>query len=209
MVRVAENVRAMTREKLLAAAADEFARAGLDAANINRISLAAGFAKGTVYNYFPSKQALFAEVIREGCARAVAEAEDTPDGPTRARLRALLVSDMRWVRRHPAFARILLREALSGDPARAPAVLEAAAPFLRRTEQVLREGVKRGEVRRDVPVGELALWFVGLDDLAVSQHFASNGAWPTLDFIPDLVIRQFLEGASARGRPVSGRRKEG
>jgi AcrR family transcriptional regulator len=52
-----------TRRSLLEAATAEFAREGYDGANINRISKAAGFAKGTVYNYFPSKRALMLELI--------------------------------------------------------------------------------------------------------------------------------------------------
>jgi AcrR family transcriptional regulator len=52
-----------TRIRLLEAATAEFAREGYDGANINRISRAAGFAKGTIYNYFPSKRALMLELI--------------------------------------------------------------------------------------------------------------------------------------------------
>jgi AcrR family transcriptional regulator len=52
-----------TRRRLLDAATAEFAREGFDGANINRISRAAGFAKGTIYNYFPSKRALMLELI--------------------------------------------------------------------------------------------------------------------------------------------------
>ena len=47
-----------TRLLLMKAAAEEFARAGFDKANINRIAESAGFSIGTVYNYFPSKQDL-------------------------------------------------------------------------------------------------------------------------------------------------------
>jgi AcrR family transcriptional regulator len=52
-----------TRQRLLDAATAEFAGEGYDGANINRISRAAGFAKGTIYNYFPSKRALMLELI--------------------------------------------------------------------------------------------------------------------------------------------------
>jgi AcrR family transcriptional regulator len=52
-----------TRQRLLEAATAEFAREGYDGANINRISRNAGFAKGTIYNYFPSKRALMLELI--------------------------------------------------------------------------------------------------------------------------------------------------
>lgn len=54
-----------TRQQLLAAAADEFAREGYNGANINRISQSAGYAKGTIYNYFSSKRALMDALIDE------------------------------------------------------------------------------------------------------------------------------------------------
>ena len=53
-----ETVMSETRRLLLAAATREFAREGYAGANVNRISKAAGFAKGTIYNYFSSKRAL-------------------------------------------------------------------------------------------------------------------------------------------------------
>ena len=54
-----------TRQQLLIAAADEFAHEGYNGANINRISRSAGYAKGTIYNYFPSKRALMDALIDE------------------------------------------------------------------------------------------------------------------------------------------------
>ena len=59
----AEHALAEGRRRLLDAAAKEIAHKGLDSANINDISLAAGFAKGTVYNYFPSKRALMESLL--------------------------------------------------------------------------------------------------------------------------------------------------
>ncbi|MGD8456379.1 MAG: TetR/AcrR family transcriptional regulator [Anaerolineales bacterium] len=60
-----DEIRLNTREKLLAAAAEEFAQKGYVGANINEISTAAGFAKGTIYNYFPSKHDLMLALIGE------------------------------------------------------------------------------------------------------------------------------------------------
>ena len=69
MARYKQNARNQavteTRQHLLDAAVVEFSRQGYAEANINRISEAAGFAKGTVYNYFPSKQALMLTLIEE------------------------------------------------------------------------------------------------------------------------------------------------
>jgi len=60
-----EEIQNETRTKLLEAAATEFASNGFTGANINQISLAAGFAKGTIYNYFPSKRELMLALIDE------------------------------------------------------------------------------------------------------------------------------------------------
>ena len=199
MARVSEHVKQSSRLRLLEAAAAEFARVGVDRANINDISVAAGLAKGTVYNYFASKQALFLAVVEAASARAAAEAETVPpDASTEERLRALLVSDVEWVRRDQDFARVLVREALSADPRFYPDIIAAAAPFVEKVVEVLADGVARGEVRRDVPLEHLAVVFTGLGELLLIQHWGSAGAWPALDDIPHLVTRLFLDGTGKR-----------
>ncbi|HUP14455.1 MAG TPA: TetR/AcrR family transcriptional regulator [Acidimicrobiia bacterium] len=205
-MRVTVEQRETNRARLLEAAATEFARAGLDAANINEISLAAGFAKGTVYNHFPSKEALFLAVVEEACARAAGGAERPRSGaPTAERLRAILGSKVEWVREHEDFARVLVREVLTADPRFYPNILAAAAPFIESVLAILRDGVDRGEVRADLPVDQLALIFTGLGELALLQHWGSGGAWPTLEAIPDLVTGAFLEGAAPRASAPKAR----
>jgi len=199
MPRLTEQAKTENRGRLLAAAADEFARRGLEEANINEISVAAGFAKGTVYNHFPSKEALFLAVVEEACALAATGVGDVSrDAPTGERLSAVLASDVEWARAHEAFAKVLVREVLTPNPRFYPRVLEAAAPFITRIREILADGVSRGEVRGDVPVEELALVFVGFGDLALIQHWGSDGAWPPLEQIPKLMTDLFLQGAAPR-----------
>ena len=206
MPRLTAENKALNRERLLRAAADEFARDGLDGANINEISLAAGLAKGTVYNHFDSKEALFLEVVEHACALAAEGADEVPAGaPTRERLRAALASDIGWAREHEPFARVLIREVLSADPRFYPRVIEAAAPFISRVEAILADGVRRGEVQPQPPPNELALLFVGFGDIALIQNWGSGGEWPPLERIPDLVVDLFLDGAAAGGK--RGRRR--
>jgi len=54
-----------TRQKLLDAAEAVFGRKGYHAASITDITRRAGVAQGTFYLYFPSKRAIFAELVRE------------------------------------------------------------------------------------------------------------------------------------------------
>ena len=45
------------------AAIDEFRGNGFEATSMDRIAATAGVSKRTVYNHFPSKEALFAEIL--------------------------------------------------------------------------------------------------------------------------------------------------
>ena len=61
------------RQSILAIARDVFLAEGYAAASMSAIAAKVGGSKGTLYNYFPSKQALFAAVVREQCAKDQAE----------------------------------------------------------------------------------------------------------------------------------------
>ena len=199
VARITPETKLENREKLLWSAADEFAREGLAAANINRISLAAGLAKGTVYNYFESKDALFLAVIEEGCKRAAQDAQNALiEGPTRERIEALLRTDIEWVRAHEPFAQVMVREMLTARPEFYGRILEASAPFLGLLVSLLQEGIEKGEVVGDVPAPQLALALAGLHDLALVQHWGTEHGWPLLDDIPSLVTRLFFDGAAPR-----------
>lgn len=197
MVRITAAARQANRAQLLLAAAEQFARHGLEGANVNEISLAAGFAKGTVYNYFPSKEALFLAVVEEAYRLTERSAEPLPDAPTVTRLEKLLAADVEWVRDHEPFARVLARETLNPDPRLYPQIVNAAAPLIDRVVGILRDGVDRGEVRADMPVERLALIFLGLGELMLVQHWGSGGTWPPLHEIPGLVVELFLRGAGS------------
>jgi AcrR family transcriptional regulator len=56
---------APTRSQILAAAEAEFGQSGFHAASVADIARRAEVAHGTVYRHFPSKEALFADVVRE------------------------------------------------------------------------------------------------------------------------------------------------
>lgn len=197
MVRITAEAKQANRARLLRAAAEQFALHGIDGANVNEISLAAGFAKGTVYNYFPSKEALFLAVVEEAYRLTERSAEPLPDAPTATRLVNLLNADIEWVRHHEPFARVLARETLNPNPRLYPHIVKAAAPLIDRVVAILRAGIDRGEVRADMPLERLALVFLGLGELALVQHWGSGGTWPQLHEIPAFVSELFLAGAGS------------
>lgn len=58
-----------TRSRILTAAVDCFSREGYDATGVAEICSAAGVSKGAFYHHFPSKQALFVELLDSWLAR--------------------------------------------------------------------------------------------------------------------------------------------
>jgi len=199
MARISAESREKVRRRLLEKAAEQFAERGLDGTQIDAIALAAGFAKGTIYNYFAGKEELFAEVLAEGCRAAVQRyAASAHEGSVRECLRALAAADVAVLREEEGFMKVVVREAMSFDPRTYPVIVEHLAPCLDQLQQILGLGLADGEIRPDRPVAELALAFVGILVLLFVQHWGSAGAWPALAEIPDLAVTLFLDGAARR-----------
>jgi TetR/AcrR family transcriptional repressor of mexJK operon len=67
------------RAQILSGAAAVFAADGYEGASMARIAAVAGVSKGTLYNYFDSKAALFTATINETCERNLARVFDRVD----------------------------------------------------------------------------------------------------------------------------------
>jgi TetR/AcrR family transcriptional repressor of mexJK operon len=64
------------RAQILQGAAGVFAADGYEGASMSRIAAVAGVSKGTLYNYFDSKAALFTAYVVEKCEQFLAETFD-------------------------------------------------------------------------------------------------------------------------------------
>jgi TetR/AcrR family transcriptional regulator of autoinduction and epiphytic fitness len=85
------------RAAILDAAVDEFRHSGYEATSMDRVAASAGVSKRTVYNHFPSKEALFAQILQQLWERSV-EGLDLAyrsDVPLRAQLRELVKQKLR------------------------------------------------------------------------------------------------------------------
>jgi AcrR family transcriptional regulator len=204
MPRVSADTKQATRAKLLAAAGEEFARVGLQRANVDAISLAAGYAKGTIYNYFPSKEELFLAVVEEASAQATASGSAPAHAAARERLAAILAGFCAWAGNNDPLARVLVRECLMGTPGLYPRLIGAEAPLVGELEAIIRQGAADGELRDDLPADQIALAIAGLTDLALVQHWASGGAKPSLEQIPELVLSLLLRPGSPSSEPKDG-----
>ncbi|MEJ6819651.1 MULTISPECIES: TetR/AcrR family transcriptional regulator [Pseudomonas] len=80
------------REAIIQAAIAEFRANGFEITSMDKIAATAGVSKRTVYNHFPSKEELFAEILNQLWARITAEQTVTysADQPLREQLQQML-----------------------------------------------------------------------------------------------------------------------
>ncbi len=145
-----DSLMAEARARLLDAARDEFAAHGYGGANINRISQTAGFAQGTVYNYFPSKRALFAALIERIAAQEselIIEGAATAADPA-ARLERFLAAGYAFAQGFPAASQVIAAALYGADPearALARAAYEPLAAYVER--EIVLPGQQEGSFR--------------------------------------------------------------
>lgn len=86
---LAAQEREARRAAILAAALDQFVTRGFGASRLEDVARAAGVAKGTLYLYFPHKQALFEAIVKDTISPVLADVAEllpTFGGDTRALL---------------------------------------------------------------------------------------------------------------------------
>ena len=144
-----EARRAATRERIVRAAHALIARGGYREAQVAAVAAGAGVATGSVYNHFPSKAELFAEVFRRASQRevdATRGAASAAGGAAPQRLAAAVETFARRALRGRRLAWALLAEPV--DPAVEVERLAFRRAYAAGFAQVLREGVDAGELPR-------------------------------------------------------------
>src|SRR6516165_10514317 len=79
-VKIDLQTKVATRQRILTVAAKLFARVGWERATTRSIATSAGIAAGTLFNYFPSKEAIAVTLISDALAKAKEEFEERRRG---------------------------------------------------------------------------------------------------------------------------------
>ncbi|CAI8779462.1 MULTISPECIES: TetR/AcrR family transcriptional regulator [Pseudomonas] len=87
------------REAIIQAAIAEFRANGFEITSMDKIAATAGVSKRTVYNHFPSKEELFAEILNQLWARITAEQAVAyrADQPLREQLQQMLLAKLQMM----------------------------------------------------------------------------------------------------------------
>ncbi len=106
------------RELIVEAGLPEFAQRGYDAASVGRIAQAAGVARTVLYDHFPSKHAVFVEVL-DTAQRSLLHylsAALGSEGTTEERWRCTFDAFFSFVEAHPLDCRLLFPDHPPLDP---------------------------------------------------------------------------------------------
>ena len=208
------------REDVLAAAVACFAAHGLAGTGMRDVARAAGLTEGTLYHYFPSKDALIDAAFQWSAFHAsdVRGTMRATDRPLRARLLAVASDFLTALRRRPDWTRVVLREALRGPSDRHESslrgsLLPLAADRARALTAALRDEMTAGRIRRCDPrmvVEHLFRALIGhfvTETIARRDQLRQGGREPFVVHLVDTItndLERRRRGNTRRGRRTTG-----
>jgi AcrR family transcriptional regulator len=214
MGRIAGVTAAETRERLLRAAADVFARRGYDGTRVADISTAAGVSNGALYAHFDSKAELLVAALRTHGRQLLAElfAAD----PDRSVAELLLVIGRSLPRRQDACGNLVIEglAAARRDEDVARPMRDYVAERAAWIADVIRIAQADGEIDSTLPAAALAhfclLLVIGSGLVTADLHTVSDDDWSALlgRIAAALAPAAPAQRGVAGGRPPSQHRRE-
>lgn len=150
---------------------------------VRRLSVAAlarqvGLSPGAIYRHFKSKGDVLdaaLDLIGDMLLTTVRAAKSEAGSPLDA-LHRLLVRHLRLIRENSAIPRIVFsEEVFSGAPERKTRIHEIIRSYLEAVAEIVREGQKEDEIRRDLDPDTVALLFLGIVQPAAILWHVSEG----------------------------------
>jgi AcrR family transcriptional regulator len=189
-----------TRQKLLDAAEAVFGEVGYERASIVEITRAAGVAQGTFYVYFPSKKAVFVELVWElnrKLRRSLRKATDALVDPDRFELeRVGALTFLEFVKEHQSLYRIVRQAEFVDEALFREYYRELSAGYRRGLEQ----SMDTGEIRRFDPEA-LVYMLMGILDFMGMRWVLWEGKLPSQEVLDDM-LRFIRDGLRRRdGEP--------
>jgi len=163
-----------TRGEIVVAAERHFAERGFEAARLEDIAADVGIRRAAIFYYFRDKHELYAAVLEEVFAGAMAALPS--DGSAAARLEASLTGWIDYVARRPNVARLILREAANAQPGAASPLMRAGRAPVAWFRALIDEGMASGELKPLVDPHRL----FSLMGASTVFHFAAM-PWLTFD----------------------------
>jgi AcrR family transcriptional regulator len=143
------------RELIVDAALREFAERGYEAASVGRIASAAGVTRTVLYDHFPSKHALFVELLRSWQQALLSHMEDALGGAgsMRSRMRGTFDAFFAFAEEQPVAWRLLFPDHPPLDPVAAAEMRRCRTESNRALAALLVADARQAGIDPDSAVG--------------------------------------------------------
>lgn len=181
-----KTLKETTREKLLLSAANEFALHGFVKANIDEISVNAGYGKGTVYNYFENKLELFLAVVRKSINNLAIEMEenikDISDPVERFKM--AIKTDLTYIENNHDLFITVIKEAYTASRDKQDDFMDASLPIFNIYLKLIEEGIKAGCYSENTDPVSIAVIVMGMtENLSLTNKMLDNYFGSTDDIV--------------------------
>ena len=192
-----------TRQQFLKTAADIFAEVGYAQANINEISLVAGFGKGTIYNYFKNKKDLLSAIIRHACHETIEDVQEKLQGVTdpTEKIKIIIKNEIEWLEANESLGWVMIRAGYGASPQDQRDFLEALQEGYTFLVGVFQEGIDQGCFRKDLNPTFLTHLLFGIIETQLLAHWLLQDQYLPLDQLSDHIISIFMEGLKQGTKP--------
>jgi AcrR family transcriptional regulator len=183
--------------EIIEAAARVFAERGFHGATTQDIADVLGIRQASLYYYFPSKEGALELVCLQGVAGFFEVAKAIASGPGTAadKLARLIKSHLSPLTDRSDFVRVFLNERQHLPRESRRRIGRWSRGLERVFEDVLREGIRRGEFRADLDTRLAVLGILGMAN-AVANWYRSEAV--TIDRVSAEFVRLLAEGVTKR-----------
>ncbi|HMD31485.1 MAG TPA: TetR/AcrR family transcriptional regulator [Candidatus Acidoferrales bacterium] len=193
-----ERKKARLRQEIIDTSIRLFRKRGYENTRVEDIVQILEISQPTFFRYFPSKDAVLREVGRRGfsCLQEHMATELSSNAGTAERLRRMFEGLAREVESdRPLWQAVVLSGAM--DPVRSPEMRKQEQSTVSLLREILAEGQKRGELKKELPVAHLAQFMEGLYTTVVRRWAVDLPAPHNLIERVRSAVELFLSGAQA------------
>lgn len=171
-----EQLAELKQKSIIDASVNEFANNGFKNASVNKIVEKAGISKGSLFNYFKSKNLLFDHIyaiaLREVKSYLAKVRDESENDDFFTRFSKIINSGVAFINKHPRLARIYFRLLNSDDSPHGKAIIQKLhSEAIRYLTNIVETGIERNELRSELNPNTVAFLMESILNRILQVHY--------------------------------------